>query len=108
VYSVISYLVAQRGREISIRVALGAKSHDILRMVLQQGLLLTVVGIVLGAGISYAATRVIERMLFRVSATDPIAFGSVITLLAVVALLASWVPARRAARVQAMDVLRVG
>jgi predicted permease len=108
VYSVISYLVAQRGREISIRVALGAKSQDILRMVLRQGLLLAVSGIVVGAFVAYAATRFIEKMLYGISATDPLAFLGVVLALAVVALLASWVPARRAARVQAMDVLRVG
>ena len=108
VYSVISYLVAQRGREISIRVALGAKSQDILRMVLRQGLLLATSGIVVGALVAYAATRLIAKMLYGISATDPVAFAGVVLVLAAVALLASWIPARRAARVQAMDVLRVG
>jgi predicted permease len=108
VYSVISYLVAQRGREISIRVALGAKSQDILTMVLRQGLLLALAGIIIGALIAYGATRLIENMLYGVSATDPVAFAAVMLVLAVVALFASWVPARRAARVRAMEVLRVG
>jgi putative ABC transport system permease protein len=108
VYSVISYLVAQRGREISIRVALGAKSRDILRMVLTQGLLLAVTGIAVGAIAAFAVTRTIQKMLYGVSATDPAAFAAVMLLLALVALIASWVPARRAARVEAMDVLRVG
>jgi len=108
VYSVISYLVAQRGREISIRVALGARSDDILRMVLRQGLALTATGIAIGAAASFAATRVVETMLYGVGARDPVAFVAVVVLLAVVAMLASWIPARRAARVQAMNVLRVG
>lgn len=108
VYSVISYLVTQRAREISIRVALGAKSRDILGMVLRQGLLLAFAGIVAGALGAYAVTRLIENMLYGVTATDPLAFAAVVVLLATVAMLASWIPARRAARMEAMDVLRVG
>ncbi|HMC55263.1 MAG TPA: FtsX-like permease family protein, partial [Gemmatimonadaceae bacterium] len=90
------------------RVALGAKTRDIVRLVLRQGLLLSVVGIVVGVAGALAATRVIASMLFDVSATDPVAFGGVVGLLVLVALLASWVPARRASRAQAMDVMRVG
>ena len=108
VYSVISYLVAQRSRELSIRVALGAKTRDILRLVLQQGLVLSLVGIVVGVAGALAATRLIASMLFGITATDPVSFGAVALVLAVVALVASWVPARRAARAQAMDVMRVG
>jgi putative ABC transport system permease protein len=108
VYSVISYLVAQRGREISIRVALGARSEDILGMVIRQGVTLTFVGILVGAALALGAARVIEKMLFGVTATDPLAYAGVIFLLAVIAVLASWVPARRASRAQAMDVMRVG
>ena len=108
IYSVISYLVTQRAREIGIRVALGARSEDVVRMVLRQGVALAAVGIAIGSLTSFAATRAIETMLFGVSATDPVAFGSVIATLAGVAVLASWLPARRAARVEAMEVLRIG
>lgn len=108
VYSVISYLVAQRNRELSIRVALGAKANDIVRLVIRQGIGLAGLGIAIGALVAFAATRLIATMLYGVSATDPLAFGAVVVTLTLVAMLASWVPARRAARVRAMDVLRVG
>jgi putative ABC transport system permease protein len=108
VYSVISYLVTQRAREISIRVALGARSEDIVRLVVSQGFSLAAVGILLGGLVAFAATRLISKMLYGVSATDPTAFVAVALLLAAAALVASWVPARRAARMQAMEVLRVG
>jgi ABC-type antimicrobial peptide transport system permease subunit len=108
VYSVISYLVVQRKRELSIRVALGARTQDIVGLVLRQGVLLSLVGIVVGISGALAATRVIGSMLFGVSATDPIAFGGVVAVLVVVALLASWLPAQRASRAQAMDVMRIG
>lgn len=108
VYSVISYLVAQRARELSIRVALGARAPDIVRLVLSQGLWLSLTGIVVGVAAALAATRLIGSMLFGVSATDPGAFAGVVAVLAIVALLASWVPARRASRAQAIDVMRVG
>jgi len=108
VYSVISYLVAQREREISIRIALGATSHGILTMVLRQGIALTGTGIVVGSAISIAATRSIESMLFGTPARDPATFGGVIALLAVVALIASWIPARRASRAQPSEVMRGG
>jgi putative ABC transport system permease protein len=108
IYSVISYLVTQRSREIGIRVALGARSEDVVRMVLRQGVVLAAVGIAIGAVTSFGATRAIETMLYGISATDPVAFVGVIVVLACVALLASWLPARRAARVEAMEVLRNG
>jgi putative ABC transport system permease protein len=106
IYSVISYLVAQRSRELSIRVALGAQANEVVRMVLRQGMALALIGIAVGLVASYAATRMFESMLYGVSATDPAAFAAVVALLALFALLASWLPARRAARAEAMDVLR--
>jgi len=106
IYSVISYLVTQRAREISIRVALGAQSEDVVKLVLGEGVWLASLGIITGALISFGATRVIGKMLYGVSATDPAAFIGVMLLLAAVALVASWVPARRAARADAMEVLR--
>lgn len=108
VYSVISYLVTQRVREISIRVALGARAADITSMVLGQGAAMAMAGIVAGAIASIAVTRLLANSLFEVTPTDPVAFGGVIVLLLVVALVACWLPARRAARVEAMDVLRGG
>jgi predicted permease len=108
VYSVISYLVAQRGKEISIRVALGARAPDILRLVLRQGVVLAIGGAMVGGVGAIAATRVLNELLYDVSATDPVAFGAVITMLCAIAAIASYVPARRAARTEPMDVLRAG
>jgi putative ABC transport system permease protein len=108
IYSVIAYLVAQRSREIGIRVALGARAEDVARMVLRQGLALAAVGILVGAAIALGATRAIEKMLYGIRPADPLSFGVVMMLLAAIAVAASWVPARRAARVEAMEVLRIG
>lgn len=108
VYSVISYLVAQRGREISIRVALGASASEIVGLVLKQGIVLSLVGAAVGGIAALAATRLLKQLLYQVSTTDPIAFASVLVVLCGVALLASYVPARRAARFEPMDVLRGG
>jgi putative ABC transport system permease protein len=108
VYSVISYLVAQRGKEISIRVALGARGGDIVQLVVRQGMTLAVSGALLGAVGALAATRLLKAQLYEISATDPVAFVSVIVVLCAVAVLASYLPARRAARTAPMDVLRAG
>src|SRR5690348_307228 len=108
VYSVISYLVAQRGREISIRVALGASASEIVGLVLKQGVVLSIVGAVIGGVAALAATRVLKKLLYQVSTTDPVAFVSVVLVLCGVALVASYLPARRAARFEPMDVLRGG
>ena len=108
VYSLMSYLVAQRSREIGIRAALGARASDIMRMVVRQGVILTSIGIAVGVVISLGATRWIASMLYAVSPTDPLAFGVVIAALAIIAVIASWLPARRASHVQASDVLRGG
>ncbi|HTE48165.1 MAG TPA: ABC transporter permease, partial [Gemmatimonadaceae bacterium] len=106
VYSVISYLVTQRRREIGVRIALGAQRADVLQLVLRQGAALAIAGIVLGGVGALFLTRLLKGLVFGVSTTDPLAFGGVIVLLTAVALLASWVPARRAARVDPMNVLR--
>ncbi len=108
VYSVISYLVAQRGREISIRVALGAHGSDIVRLVIRQGVMLALVGALVGGVAALASTRVLKSLLYSVSTTDPVAFLGVLVVLSGVALLASYVPARRASRLAPMDVLRGG
>lgn len=108
VYSVISYLVAQRGKEISIRVALGARAADIVRLILRQGLTLAIGGAIIGGLSALVTTRVLNKLLYGVSATDPLAFAVVITTLCGVAVIASYLPARRAARTEPMDVLRAG
>lgn len=108
VYSVISYLVAQRGREISIRVALGARATDIVRLVVRQGIQLVVIGVIVGGVAALFATRVLTQMLYGTKPTDPLAFGGMVLTLAVVALIASYLPARRASKAEPMDVLRGG
>jgi putative ABC transport system permease protein len=108
VYSVISYLVAQRAREISIRVALGAHASDIVRLVIRQGVVLALIGAGVGAVAAFASTRVLKSLLYSVSTTDPVAFVGVLVMLCVVALVASYLPARRAAQLEPMDLLRGG
>jgi putative ABC transport system permease protein len=105
-YSVLSYLVLQRSREIGIRMALGAKRTDVLRMVMRQAGTLTVLGIGLGLLGALSGARVIQRMCFGLTARDPLTFAGVVVLLAGVALLASYVPVRRAMRVDPMVALR--
>ena len=106
VYSVISYLVAQRGREISIRVALGARAADILRLVIRQGIQLVVIGVLVGGVASLFATRLLTGLLYGTKPTDPVTFAAMVFTLALVALIASYLPARRASKAEPMDVLR--
>ncbi|HEU0175755.1 MAG TPA: ABC transporter permease [Blastocatellia bacterium] len=105
-YGVLSYTVAQRRHEIGIRMALGAQSHNIVFLVLKQGLRLTILGVAIGLAGAFGLTRLIERLLFGVSATDPLTFILIALLLTLVALLACWMPARRAARVDPLVALR--
>ena len=106
IYGVLAYLVSQRTQEIGVRLAIGAAPGDVARLFLREGARLTIVGLVAGFAGAAAATRVLATLLFGVSATDPATFGAVAGALALVALLASYVPARRAARVDPMTALR--
>jgi predicted permease len=107
IYGVIAYSVAQRTREMGIRRALGAQHRDILRLVVGQGLVLALVGVAIGVGGAFALTRVMKTLLFHVSATDPAIFVGIATLFLLVALVASYFPARRAARIDPMAALRI-
>ncbi len=105
-YSVIAYSVTQRMHEMGVRVALGAQSHDVVRLIVSEGLRVVVPGVVLGAAVALVAGRWVAPLLFEVSAKDPPVVGSVIATLLVVAIVASWFPARRAARVDPNEALR--
>ena len=106
VYGVVSYSVTQRTQEIGIRMALGAQLEDVLRMVLKEGLGLVLWGIAIGAVATYLASKVMVSFLFGVTASDPLTYSGVAILLALVALLACYIPARRAMRVDPMIALR--
>jgi ABC-type antimicrobial peptide transport system permease subunit len=106
IYGVMSYTVTRRTREIGIRIALGAQGKDVLSLVLQQGTRLTLLGVVIGLASSFAVTRLMRSFLFGVSETDPLTFILISLLLSGVALLACYLPARRAARVDPMIALR--
>jgi putative ABC transport system permease protein len=105
-YGVMSYSVAQRTKEIGIRMALGARRPDVLVLVVKQGMALVLLGITAGTLLSLGMTRLISGMLFGITATDPLTFAGVAALLGVVALLANYLPARRAASVDPNVALR--
>ena len=106
IYGVMSYNVSQRQQEVGIRMALGARGHDVLRLVLREAMTLAGIGILLGVALSLFLTRLLQSLLFEVSATDPTTFIVTALLLAIVALVASYIPARRAAGVDPVVALR--
>jgi putative ABC transport system permease protein len=106
IYGVLSYAVSRRNHEIGVRMALGAQTADVVRLVLRQGMTLTVIGLAIGLGLALAFSRVFQSLLYEVKSSDPLTFGGMTLSLAGVAFLASYLPARRAARVDPIVSLK--
>jgi len=106
IYGVSSYVVAQRSREIGIRMALGAQHRDVRAMVLREGMMLAGIGLVIGMAVAAGAARLMAALLFGVSVVDPVTYAAVALGLASVALFANYIPALRATRVNPVEALR--
>ena len=105
-YGVMAYSVSKRSREIGIRIALGAQRRDVLKLVVAQGMTLTLIGIGIGLAAALALTRLMRGLLYEVSVIDPLTFAGLAALLSVVAMLACYLPARRATKVDPMVALK--
>jgi putative ABC transport system permease protein len=105
-YGVISYTISQRTRELGIRMALGAQPSDVVKLVVRQGVVLAALGV--GAGLvgAFGLSRLLERLIYGVSTRDPLTFGSLALLMGAIALLATWMPARRASRVDPIIAIK--
>jgi putative ABC transport system permease protein len=106
IFGVMNYSVTLRTREIGLRIALGAQPGEVLKLILRQGLLLTMIGIAIGLAGALALTRIMSGLLFEVGSTDPATFAAIVLLLAFVSLIACYLPARRATRVDPLIALR--
>jgi ABC-type antimicrobial peptide transport system permease subunit len=106
IYGMLSYLVAQRTVEFGVRLALGAQPRDVLALVLRRGLNLTLYGLAAGAFVAYLLSARLQSLLYQTAPSDPLVYGGMAALLLAVAALASWLPARRAAHLEPVEVLR--
>jgi ABC-type antimicrobial peptide transport system permease subunit len=106
VYGVMAFAVGRRSNEIGLRMALGASTGSVLRLIMGQGLTLTSIGLIVGLATAFASARLLTSMLFQIEPTDPVVYVGVVTLLGAVALIANYIPARRASKIDPLTAIR--